>query len=81
MISFNLDLLIDKPDKDSVMRIKLYYVYILTNANNRVLYTGVTNDLDRRCYEHKHLSYRGISSSISDYVIYFKPSKNETNNL
>ena len=31
-----------------------YYVYILTNANNTVLYTGVTNDLVKRIYEHKH---------------------------
>ena len=30
-----------------------YYVYLLTNWNNRVLYTGVTNDLQRRLYEHK----------------------------
>ena len=30
----------------------MYYVYILTNQTNRVLYTGVTNDLARRTKEH-----------------------------
>lgn len=32
---------------------KFYFVYILTNKYNRVLYVGVTNSLVRRGYEHK----------------------------
>ena len=31
-----------------------YYVYIMTNKNNTVLYTGVCNNLPRRVWEHKH---------------------------
>lgn len=30
-----------------------YYIYIMTNNNNSVLYTGVTNNLKRRVHEHQ----------------------------
>lgn len=33
---------------------KTYCVYIMTNAHNTVLYTGMTNNLKRRAYQHKH---------------------------
>lgn len=32
----------------------MYYVYFLTNQNDRVLYIGVTGNLERRLYEHRH---------------------------
>ncbi|MGD0794630.1 MAG: GIY-YIG nuclease family protein [Dehalococcoidales bacterium] len=38
-----------------------YYVYILTTAKNSALYTGVTNDLIRRVYEHRHDLIEGFT--------------------
>ena len=38
-----------------------YYVYIMCNANNSVLYTGVTNNLQRRAYEHREKQVKGFT--------------------
>lgn len=42
-----------------------YYVYIATNYNNTVLYTGVTNNPERRIYEHRNKLVSGFLSKYN----------------
>ena len=51
-----------------------YYVYILTNKYCTVLYTGNTNDLIRRVYEHKnHLVKDSFTAKYKvDRLVYFE---------
>lgn len=50
-----------------------YYVYIITNKNHTVLYTGFTNDLERRVFEHKTGVYKGFSSKYNCHkLLYFE---------
>lgn len=52
---------------------KTYYVYILTNKTNTVLYTGVTSDLKRRIFEHKHKLVDGFTKKYKvDKLVYFE---------
>jgi len=55
------------------MKIHIYYVYILTSAHHSVLYTGVTNDLERRCFEHRQKKIKGFTQKYNvDKLIYFE---------
>ena len=53
-----------------------YFVYITTNLNKTVLYTGVTNDLERRIWEHKEGVKRREKSFTARYncthLIYYE---------
>ena len=42
-----------------------YYVYILTNNRNTVLYSGVTRDLKRRVYEHRNKLVEGFTTKYN----------------
>jgi putative endonuclease len=44
---------------------KAYYVYLLTNWNNKVMYVGITNNLERRIYEHKEKVVKGFTEKYN----------------
>ena len=51
----------------------MYYVYILSNWNDTVLYIGVTSNLPRRLYEHKHHLVDGFTSKYNvEKLVYFE---------
>jgi putative endonuclease len=55
------------------MKIYNYNIYILTNKNHTVLYVGVTNDLSRRCYEHKNKLIKGFTQKYNvNKLVYFE---------
>lgn len=43
------------------MKTQQFFVYIMTNKGNAVLYTGITNNLRRRVYEHKEKLIEGFT--------------------
>ncbi|GAB4141608.1 MAG: hypothetical protein Fur0024_3820 [Patescibacteria group bacterium] len=52
---------------------KSYFVYILTNKTNTVFYIGLTNNLERRIYEHKNKLIDGFTKKYNVYkLVYFE---------
>jgi putative endonuclease len=51
---------------------KSYYVYLLTNRSG-TLYTGLTGDLERRVYEHKHKLVDGFTKKYNvGMLVYYE---------
>ncbi len=52
---------------------KEYYVYIMASKRNGTLYIGVTNNLERRVYEHKNNIIKGFTKKYSvPNLVYFE---------
>lgn len=51
----------------------MYYVYILTNWCDSVLYIGVTNNLERRLYEHRQSFVKGFTKTYNIHkLVYYE---------
>ena len=50
---------------------KTYYVYILASKKRGTLYTGVTNDLRKRVYEHKNRLVNGFTKRYNVHILVY----------
>ena len=52
---------------------KVYAVYISTNSNDKVMYVGVTSNLQKRIYEHKNKLIEGVTKKYNiSKLVYFE---------
>ena len=56
---------------------KNYYVYILASKYNGTLYTGVTNNLQRRTYEHKNNFADGFTKKYNVKILVYYEQTND----
>ncbi len=55
------------------MKSHYYFVYIMVNRNNKVMYVGMTNDLYRRVQEHKTGQRAGFTKNYHvDKLVYYE---------
>ena len=55
----------------AVINMQKYWIYIITNANRTVLYIGVTNNLFRRCMEHKSGIIEGFTKKYNCHILLY----------
>ena len=58
----------------------MYFVYILANTTNTAIYTGITNDLERRLWEHKnHVDSNSFTAKYHiEKLVYFEATSDVT---
>lgn len=61
---------------------KTFYVYMLTNSKLKPIYTGMTNNLERRIYEHKNKLVKGFTSKYYlNRLIYWESCEDVTSTI
>lgn len=56
-----------------------YYVYIMANQNRKVIYIGITDDLERRVYEHKNKLLDGFTKKYNLTKLIYYEHTNDVN--
>ena len=52
---------------------RFYFIYILINKSNKVLYTGVTSNLKKRIWKHKSKQIKGFTCKYNiDKLVYYE---------
>lgn len=55
------------------MQEKEFYIYIMTNKWSTVFYTGITNNLERRVFEHKNKIFKGFTAKYEiNRLVYYE---------
>ena len=57
----------------------MYYVYILTNQSNKVLYTGISYNLERCVYDHRVKLIKGFTSKYNINKLVYYDSTTDVN--
>ena len=62
-----------RTERDLTYSVKNYYVYLMTNRSRVVLYAEVTNNLERRVWQHRHGDVEGFTKAYKvDRLVYYE---------
>ena len=58
---------------NDVLRMHKYWVYIVSNKYMSSIYIGVTNDIERRIWEHKYGNIKGFTCRYKcSHLMYYE---------
>ena len=67
------------PAKAGIQNMRQYFLYILASKRNGTLYVGVTSDLERRVYEHRHTLVEGFTKKYGVTMLVYYEQTSDVN--